>query len=193
VLYDGPVEVDWNIGPLGQARRPVASCVLFARGPVPVLVPAPLAAADRLARLDRELTFSWAMAPIAFKYVGRRQTRRAVHQIALLADALAGLWRLVYEASPADPRLPGANRPPQPELVDPLPELGERIDPWASLAVVRALCARAERLHPALRALGVPIPSVMPDAVARLAALAEAALGAGNSSPSGPLSGGGCG
>jgi predicted nucleotidyltransferase len=37
VLYDGPVEVDWNIGPLGQARRPIASRVLFAHVPVPVL------------------------------------------------------------------------------------------------------------------------------------------------------------
>jgi hypothetical protein len=57
-----------------------------------------------------------------------------------------------------------------------LPTLGERIDPFECLAVLRAQCAAVEQLHAALEALDVAIPSEMPVQVSRLAALAEAVL-----------------
>jgi len=37
VVFDGPLEVDWNIGPLSQARRPSTSNILLQRADVAVM------------------------------------------------------------------------------------------------------------------------------------------------------------
>jgi hypothetical protein len=49
VVYEGPVTVDWNIGPLALAIRPPASRPLFARAPLPLAPepPAPPATVTR--------------------------------------------------------------------------------------------------------------------------------------------------
>lgn len=176
VVYDGPLEVDWNIGPLSQARRPSTSQMIVEHVAVTVHTPPPIAPTNRLTWLDHQLTFFWAMAPIAVKYIGRAQTRRAVRQIDLLSGALVTLWRLVGDASEPDPGAAAANRVLEPDLARRLPTLSERIDPLVCLEVLRAQCAEVEKLHPALRALDVSIPRDMPDQVHRLAALAEAVL-----------------
>ena len=176
VVFDGPLEVDWNIGPLSQARRPAASHILLQRAEVAVMAQPPLSSTERLACLDHQLTFFWAMAPIAVKYIGRAQSRRAVGQLGLLTGALLSLWRLLADANEPDPGLVAMNRALEPELAQRLPTLGERIDPLECLAVLRAQCAEVEQLHAALQALDVAIPSEMPVQVSRLALLAEAVL-----------------
>jgi len=176
VVFDGPLEVDWNIGPFSQARRPATSHILLQRAEVAVMAPPPLSSTERLVWLDHQLTFFWAMAPIAVKYIGRAQSRRAVGQLGLLTGALVSLWRLLADPNEPDPGLVAVNRPLEPELAQRLPTLGQRIDPLECLAVLRAQCAEVEQLHPALQSLGVAIPSEMPVQVSRLAALAEAVL-----------------
>src|SRR5713226_8194358 len=116
------------------------------------------------------------MAPIAVKYIGRAQSRRAVGLLGLLTGALLSLWRLLADANEPDPGLVATNRALEPELAQRLPTLGERIDPLEWLAVLRAQCAEVEQLHAALEALDVVIPSEMPEQVSRLALLAEAVL-----------------
>jgi predicted nucleotidyltransferase len=176
VVFDGPLEVDWNIGPLSQARRPATSHILLQRAEVAVMAQPPLSSTERLAWLDHQLTFFWAMAPIAVKYIGRAQSRRAVGQLGLLAGALLSLWRLLADTNEPDPGLVATNRAIEPELAQRLPTLGERIDPLECLAVLRAQCAEVEVLHAALQALDVAIPAEMPVQVRRLSRLAEAVL-----------------
>jgi predicted nucleotidyltransferase len=176
VVFDGPLEVDWNIGPLSQAKRPATSQILVQRADVPVMAQAPLTATERLASLDYQLTFFWAMAPIAVKYIARAQTRRAIGQLALLTGALLSLWRLLADANAPDAGLVATNRALEPEFAQRLPTLGERIDPFECLAVVLAQCAEVEQLHAALQALDVAVPAEMPEQVRRLARLAEAVL-----------------
>jgi predicted nucleotidyltransferase len=176
VIYPGPLEVDWNIGPLSMAVKPQTSLMLLERADIPRLQSTPLSTAERLAWLDRQVTFFWAMAPIAIKYIGRAQTRRAVGQIGLLSDALLSVLRLLADSDSPTPGISGANRALEPEFAGRLPRLAANIDPVVCLAVVRAHCAEVERLHPALRALGVPIPEDMPAQVANLAAMAEETL-----------------
>src|SRR5205814_9337264 len=53
VVFDGPLEVDWNIGPLSQARRPATSHILVQRAEVAVMAQPPLSPAERLACLLR--------------------------------------------------------------------------------------------------------------------------------------------
>ena len=80
------------------------------------------------------------------------------------------------DANAPDPGLGSTNRALEPEFAQRLPTLGERIDPFECLAVLRAQCAEVEQLHAALQALDVAIPSEMPVQVSRLALLAEAVL-----------------
>jgi predicted nucleotidyltransferase len=174
VLYAGPVEVDWNIGPLSQAERPPASQLLFDRAGVPLMRPPSLTPDERQARATEALIFFWAMAPIAVKFAGRGETHRVGRLIELMTNAYISLWRLVHQPDGPEPYLPHLNRPLEPELDTHLPMLGERIDSPEALAVIRALCAAAERLHPALAALDVPIPDDVPGEVSNLATLAEA-------------------
>lgn len=57
------------------------------------------------------------------------------------------MWRLVGDANEPDPGLAPPKRPLEPELAHRLPTLGERIGPSDCLAVLRAQCVEAERLH----------------------------------------------
>lgn len=176
VLYADAIEIDWNIGAASQAVLPVASQMLFARTNIPVVTLPALTPSEWQAHADKWLVFFWAMAPIAVKYAGRAETRRAVHQIDLLTTAFISLWRLIHQPEGPDPHLPTTNRELEAELDALLPRLGATIDPAAALAVIDALCAEVERLHPNLAMFGVSIPSDVPRAVARLRILAEATI-----------------
>jgi predicted nucleotidyltransferase len=161
VMYAGPIEVDWNFGPAGQAARPPASRVLFDRIGVPVHAPPAATAEERRAKADASLTFFWAMAPIAVKHAGRGASQRAASQIDLLTETFVILWRLVELPDGPDPYAENTNRPIEPELEARLPRLGREICPAMALAVIRNLCAEVERLHPALASLGAPVPTGM--------------------------------
>ncbi|MGH2562494.1 MAG: aminoglycoside 6-adenylyltransferase [Thermomicrobiales bacterium] len=180
VLYTGPVEVDWNIGPTSQARRPAATTLLFERVAIPILTPPPLTPSERQAQANHWLSFFWAMAPIAVKYAGRGESRQAASQIDLLTTAFIALWRLVEQPNGPHPWQPTTNRPLDPDLNARVPILGWTIDPAEALRVIRALCTETERLHPALAALGAAIPAVMPRETATLSAIAEDAIRGGD-------------
>ncbi|MGD9893789.1 MAG: nucleotidyltransferase domain-containing protein [Dehalococcoidia bacterium] len=180
VIFTGPVEVDWNIGPLGPAARPAASVILFDRIGVPIRQLPPLTLEERRTRMHDRLVFFWAMAPIAVKYVGRGDTRRAGQQIALLTTAYIALRRLLADPHGPEPFVPSINRPLEPEIDATLPVLGASIDPLSALEVIRALCDATESLHPSLGDLGVAPPTQMPDAVRHIAAIAEAELRRGH-------------
>lgn len=172
VMYPGPVEVDWTIGPVSQASRPPETTGLFSRRPIPVEIPEPASAEARRSMAVDGLTFFWAMAPIAVKYAGRGESRRASSQIDLLTGAFIQLWRLVERPDGPDPAAPFQNRATEPELDTILPRLGWTITPDAALDVIEALCVETERLHPSLDALGVQPPQAL---VAELAALVDLA------------------
>ncbi len=176
VMYPGPIEVDWNVGPVSQATRPPETTVLFARRDIPVEIPAPASPDDRRAQAGAALTFFWAMAPIAVKYAGRGETRRASSQIDLLTGAFIQLWRLVARPDGPDPSAPFQNRATEPELDAILPRLGWTISPDAALDVIEALCAETERLHPALESLGIEPPRALVAELAALAGLAKWAV-----------------
>ncbi len=87
VVYSGPFEVDWIVGPASQAVRCAETRILFARTDVPIEIPHSLPAEERRLKATDALTFFWAMAPIAIKFAGRGQSRRASQQIDLLTRA----------------------------------------------------------------------------------------------------------
>jgi predicted nucleotidyltransferase len=176
VVFDGPLEVDWNVGPLSRARRPATHVLLFAREQVPLLSPPSVARERRAEECQPRLIFIWAMAPIVLKYVGRGATRRAVGLLGLMSDAFVILWRLLHELDTPEPTATGLNRRLEPELAALLPNLGRTIEPLDCLQAVLQLCQETERLHQPLLVLGVAIPERMPAQVARLAQLAEEAL-----------------
>jgi hypothetical protein len=132
---------------------------------VPLLALPPLTPEERRDRARERLTFFWAMAPIAVKYIARVDTSRAVSQIGLVRNAFIALWRLV-ETGPGT--VNGMNQPLEPKLERMLPMFGPTIEPKACLAALRQLCDRTVELHPQLAAVGVPIPDEMPAQVARL-------------------------
>lgn len=176
VVYPGPVEVDWIVGPASQAVRPRETRMLLGRGEVAVVIPPSLPTAERRAKAGEALVFFWAMAPIAVKYAGRGESRRASHQIDLLTGAFVLLWRLVELPRGPDPSAPAQNRGTEAALDARLPRLEWDIDPRLALDVVRGLCAEVERLHPFLEALGVSIPAAMPAETAALADFADAVI-----------------
>jgi len=71
VMYPGPIEVDWNIGPESRAIRPLNFRMLVEHAHVPIVQVPPLSPPDRRARAEHWLTFFWAMAPIGIKLCGR--------------------------------------------------------------------------------------------------------------------------
>ncbi len=168
VIFDGPLEVDWNVGPLGQATRAPANLPLFARADVPVAA-APWTTSNAAYRADSQerLNFLWVMAPIAVKYVARAHTDRAVRQVDLVRDAFVDVWRRLETGQPT---LGSLNRPLEPELRRVLPRFGPTIDPATCLDVLLRLCELTVGLHTRLAAAGVRIPERMPEQVARLAA-----------------------
>ena len=174
VVFDGPLEVDWNVGPLSLARRTPWHVPLFAREDVPRLAPSELSAEDRRAQCEERLVFLWAMAPIAVRYIARGETSLAIPQIALVRNAFIALWRLLEFGSGT---VNGLNQPLEPELKRTLPVFGPTIGPAACRAALRQLCDRTVDLHPRLAALGVAIPVDMPAQLARFSADEAASVG----------------
>ncbi len=168
VIFDGPLEVDWNVGPLSGARRAVAHVLLCLRDDVPVVTdPHALSAEDLRARCQQRLLFGWAMAPIAVKYIARGDTRRAVEQLGLVRAAFIDLWRMLEARRAA---VSGQNAPLEVEPRTLLPRLGPTIDPPSCLVALEQLCREMQRLHPRLAAVGVAAPDEMPAQLARLVA-----------------------
>lgn len=172
IIFDGPLEVDFTVTPLSSARLPAHTMVLFAREPIPTEEPVPLTGEERRQACETRLTFIWAMAPTAIRYVGRLETRRATTMISLMAEAYVALWRLVH--TPSTPAV--LNQPLEPALADLLPLQAIGIDPLACLRAVRQLCAQTEMMHPELAAIGVGVPWELPEQVENLASLAQQML-----------------
>ncbi|HUX85533.1 MAG TPA: hypothetical protein VMW65_00900 [Chloroflexota bacterium] len=172
VMYEGCLEVDWNVGPVGKATRTSVTRLLFDHVGIPVVEP-PLRPEERRVVGEKWLIFFWAMAPIAVKYCGRGNTRRAVQQIALLTDAITVLWRLLYRPDGPNPNILSTNRLLEPDLEARLPHFGATIDSVACLAVIRALCLEIETLHTGLTDLGVADLSEAAAEVFRLIAMAQ--------------------
>jgi predicted nucleotidyltransferase len=167
VVFDGPLEVDWNVGPLSLARRTPWHVVLLAREEVPTLVPPKLSPDEVRAQCQERLLFLWAMAPIAVKYIARGDTNRAVGLIGLIRNAYIALWRLSETGCGT---MNGLNQPLEPELKRILPVFGATIDPKVCLATLCQMRDRTIALHPRLAVLGVQIPEDMPGQLARLVA-----------------------
>lgn len=148
VIFDGPLEVDWNVGPLSLARRTPWHELLLMRDDVPVAVPPKLSLEEVRAHCQERLVFLWAMAPIAVEYIARGETSRAVGQIDLVRTAFIALWRLVETGCGT---VNGLNQPLEPELKRILPFSARpltRQHAWllcASCATAPSNCIRAWR------------------------------------------------
>jgi hypothetical protein len=178
------LEIDWNIGPVQAAVRPEASHLLFDRFGVPMAQPLPpIEEEQRRAVADKQLSFFWAMAPIAIKFAGRGHTRLAVKQVDLLEDAFVKLWYALRRPERLQKESYHQNRPLEPELDARLPRFGPWIDPVAALTVIRSFCSEVEALHPGLAGLGAVVADEVVKETAALAALAEAVARAGGSAP----------
>ena len=174
VIFDGPLEVDWNVGPLSLAKRSPWYMPLLERVDIAGAETPRLSAEERCAQCQDRLTFLWAMAPIAVKYIARGQTHRAVGQIGLVHAAFVSLWRLLELGYGT---VGGLNQPLEPALMEISPRFEPTIDPPACLTVLRQLCESTVQLHPQLTAMGVSIPEEMPEQLARLiSALPSAVL-----------------
>ena len=90
------------------------------------------------------------------------------------------LWRLVNNPTGPNPDTSSLNRALEPDLEALLPRVGPTVDPNVCIQVVRALCVKVERTHPALADLGVPIPLDAVPTVFELIDLAETAIRAGD-------------
>jgi hypothetical protein len=182
LIYPDGLEVDCSLWTTSLAHRPSASQLLFDRVGIPVDPVPTWTAEDRRREAEHQLNFFWAMATIAMKCVGRRYTAGAVFMIdSLMIGAYDCLWRLLWRPDEPHPELIAPrHRRRIPELDARMPRLGADIDLATALTVTRALCVGVVALHPALAALGVPIPAGMPDEVATLGELAEA-IGIGTS------------
>jgi predicted nucleotidyltransferase len=167
VIFDGPLEVDWNVGPFSLARRAPAHVLLMGGEGVPLAVAPSLSDAERRDIARERVIFLWAMAPIAVKYIARGHTSRALGIVGLVREAFMAVWRLVYTGHGSVNSL---NQPLEPELARILPRFESQIDPAECLAVLLALCAATQQLHPRLAALGVEVPEEMPAQLARLVA-----------------------
>lgn len=185
VVYDGPFEVDWNIGPVSKALRPQASQLLFEREPLAVAPdPASPPAPTQLRSIAQgSVDFFWAMAPIACKYAGRGHTRAAASQVALLQDGFRRLWLAVHDPAMLGPDPFHQNRRLPVQLDATMPRLPVEITPVAALATIEALCRAVEVLHAALAGMGVVVPGAMPGQVRSMVDLATRVARVGGSSP----------
>lgn len=120
------------------------------------------------------------MCPIAIKYAGRGESRRASSQIDLLTDTFIPLWRLMMMPDGPNPFAPEQNRGTEAELDAVLPRLQWNITPLLALEVIRNLCAEVEQLHPALDVLGVPVPKEMASETRVLVNIAQRELATGD-------------
>ena len=81
VVFDGPLEVDWNIGPLSQARRPATSQILVQRAECDHGATS-LSATERLAWLDHQLDV----------LLGHGAYRREVHRAGAKSACRRPAW-----------------------------------------------------------------------------------------------------
>jgi predicted nucleotidyltransferase len=178
------LEIDWNIGPVQEAVRPEASLLLFDRVGIPITTPPPSTPeAERRAVADKQLSFFWAMAPIAIKFAGRGHTRLAVDQVDLLVGAFIKLWHALYHPERLQKDVYHQNRPLDAALDARLPRFGSQIDPVAALDIIRMLCKEVEALHPALAEMGAFVAEDVVAEVVVLAELAEPVARRGGSVP----------
>jgi hypothetical protein len=173
VYFPGPVEVDWNVGPLSMASRPPASRMLFARQDIPVSRAWSIDADERRERLQRATDFFWAMTPIAVKYAGRGATTDAVDQLELLARGLTEVWRLLHDS----PNLSLQNPLVEPELAAILPRMDPVIDPSRCLKAIVALMSAMNALRPQLEAAAVRWPSPLVSQVEAIVEVARDIIG----------------
>jgi predicted nucleotidyltransferase len=179
VMYEGCVEVDWNIGPVSVAARPAASHIVFERQPVPVALDRHAASPGELReKLQSTVEFFWAMAPIAVKYAGRGHTRLGVIQCELLERAYQRLWELPNAPASLGDEFHQNRRPPD-QADAAMPRFGPAITSSEVLRVAEECCSLVGSLHPELALRGVPIPSAMPQAVDALIAVARLAVESG--------------
>lgn len=179
VNFDGAIEVDWSFQPASKAQKPAGHVLLFERRPFPSMQTLPLTEAERRLLARRWASFFWAMAPIAVKYAGRGDSRRAAGQVNLLSRALISLWRLLEEPDGPDPWQPDTNRPLEGHLNERLPQLGTVISPRKALHVITALCEEAERLQSPLAKLDAAVKPKIIEDTANLAAIAERVIANG--------------
>lgn len=178
------LEIDWNIGPVGQVVRPQASHLIFDRAGIPIEPPPlPVSEKQRWAEANRQLALFWAMAPLAVKFAGRGHTRLAVKQVDYLQDCYIGLWQALWYPELLQRDAYHQNRPLEAELSARLPRFAPVIDPLAALEVICALCREVESLHPALAELGATVDEGVAREVAALAEVAEISARAGGSAP----------
>ena len=172
VYFPGPVEVDWNVGPVSLAARPLTSRMLFARQDIPITQARMIDDDQRRERLQKSTDFFWAMTPIAVKYVGRGATTDAVDQIELLARAITDVWRLLRGSA----NLFSLNPLFEPELAAILPTMDPVIDPSLCLGeIVRSMSAMSG-LRPELDAAGVRWPTTLVSHVEAIVAVARSVI-----------------
>ncbi len=145
VIYPGPVEIDWNVGPVGLAAKPAASLTLVEKRPIRSSVPGPASTnAEIAAKAQAQIEFFWAMAPIACKYAGRGHTRLAIEQCGLLRRSFLALWRSVNAPEHLAEKF-HQNRPMEAEVAGLLPRFSTTVTPLEALAAVQVFCGEVER------------------------------------------------
>ena len=183
VIYRGPVEIDWNIGPVSKAAKPVASHSLIEKRQIAEAAEPVRPHADAIAKkAQAQLEFFWAMAPIACKYAGRGHTRLAIEQSSLLRRAFAGLWHSANSPEHLDEPF-HQNRPMEPALDALISRFSVNVTPLEALDVIESFCDEVERLHPVLAALGVRIPAAMPGELRKILGIARVAAANGGTNP----------
>ena len=185
VIYRGPVEIDWNVGPVGLAAKPAASLTLVEKRPIRSSVPGPASTnAEIAAKAQAQIEFFWAMAPIACKYAGRGHIRLAIEQCGLLRRSFLALWRSVNAPEHLAETF-HQNRPMEAEVAGLLPRFSTTVTPLEALAAVQVFCGEVERLHLALEGLGVRVPLAMPGELRNILEIAREAAERGGTNPNG--------
>ena len=179
----GPVEVDFSFLPLRIAAKPIAHVLLFEKRPVLTMQLAALSIEERAAQARVWAKFFWAMAPIAARFCGRGDTRRAVTQVGLLSRALICSWRLLEEKDGPHPWLPDANRPLEDAYEARLPKLPREVSPSVCLGVVQALCREAAGLQDQLRSLHLEVDALAIEQTEAMISTARAAIKAADFRP----------
>ena len=183
-IYDGPVEVDWSIGPLSRAVRETASEVLFERVPVPVADPPRAPSEEDVRRqVARDLEFFWAMAPIALKYAGRGHTRNVVNMAGLMAPAYHRLWRALHAPDQLGRTVHHENAPDEADFEPYTIRFPATITLAGALDVVEQVIAAVAGFHADLEARGHSVPHGMVDQVRSLMMITRDEVERGGSSP----------
>jgi len=158
VVYEGPGEVDWTIGPASQATRPIETRLLFDRVNIPVSHEAVMSKSGARVQAAAAIESFWAMAPIAVKYAARRNTAAAIRQAEFLEQSIRQLnMALLALASDFQP-LTIAN-------------LQETITPVVALNYIESLCDIVDGARPFLTNEWIATPHEMSIATHKLIAL----------------------